>query len=410
MQKQTKDKARQMKRAANGSGTFRWHGNRLEYRVSFTGPDGEKRRKSFSGGNEEECYAKAEAFFMDFEKNMALEANKLGRSSSRTGDGSRTRRAKITMPDLLRHKYELDYKMNYVAEQGYARNMANLKILESSSLGKKDIEKITVEDIERYLMYIVRYSNSVIEKLFLQLRMAYKEAVRLELVSRNLIEYHGIKKPKSSKADRKVRGLTREEQAKLVATLAEYNPVHYTTLEFKKQILIALYTGMRIGEINALSPEDIDFEKNVIHVHKTVSVGVDERLFISDSPKTAAGNRDIPINELVRPVLKEAIEEMKPNRKGLLFYDRYRKTIISTNRTSGYFNRVCEKAGIDASGAHVLRHTFATRCIEAGVKPIVLKTWLGHTDIHVTLDTYADVFDGMNTESMSQYEAYMGVK
>ena len=56
---------------------------------------------------------------------------------------------------------------------------------------------------------------------------------------------------------------------------------------------------------------------------------------------------------------------------------------------------------------HALRHTFATRCIEAGIPAVVLKKWLGHTNIHVTLDTYADVFSRMNFDSMVKFDTLM---
>ena len=53
-------------------------------------------------------------------------------------------------------------------------------------------------------------------------------------------------------------------------------------------------------------------------------------------------------------------------------------------------------------GQHSLRHTFATRCIEAGGQPVVLKNWLGHTNIHITLDTYADIYGSLNSASLDQ--------
>ena len=59
------------------------------------------------------------------------------------------------------------------------------------------------------------------------------------------------------------------------------------------------------------------------------------------------------------------------------------------------------------TGQHALRHTFATRCIEAGVSPLVLKNWLGHTNIHITLDTYADVFARMNAGVVSLLEQHI---
>ena len=59
-------------------------------------------------------------------------------------------------------------------------------------------------------------------------------------------------------------------------------------------------------------------------------------------------------------------------------------------------------------GQHALRHTFATRCIEANIPPVVIKEWMGHKDIHITLDTYADVFKKMNFSAMDKLENYIG--
>ena len=81
--------------------------------------------------------------------------------------------------------------------------------------------------------------------------------------------------------------------------------------------------------------------------------------------------------------------------------------MISTAQVNLFYQRTCEKLGIHSAGQHCLRHTFATRCIEAGVEPIVLKNWMGHTNIHVTLDTYADVFASMHNSSMATFGDYM---
>lgn len=91
---------------------------------------------------------------------------------------------------------------------------------------------------------------------------------------------HNIRRPKSNKATKKVRGLTEAEQQAFVRTLTDY-PIPSHGQNYKNQLLIELYTGMRMGEINALSPKDIDFENNIIHVHKTISTGIGNRCFIS---------------------------------------------------------------------------------------------------------------------------------
>ena len=92
---------------------------------------------------------------------------------------------------------------------------------------------------------------------------------------------------------------------------------------------------------------------------------------------------------------------------GLIFYDSKKDVIISTKRVTGVFNTVCKRAGLKGFSQHCMRHTFATRCIEAGIEPVVLKGWLGHTDIRTTLDTYTDVFDRMELDSIKCFDEYL---
>ena len=371
-----------------GSGSFRKRGSKYEYRVSYSDNNGITRSKSFSGRTQRECYKRAEDFFIE------LERQKLG-----TDKGN-------TISAILRTKYQADFEMNFIAEQGYNRNLEFLRILEDSPVSHIPIYDVTVDDLESYMKSIINYSNSVIEKLHLQIKQAFKEGVRRGFITDNIMEIHEIRRPKSNKPTKKVRGLTEEEQKLFTEALENY-PIPKHGQNYKRQLLIELYTGMRMGEINALAPEDIDFNRSLIHVHKTVSTGLNNRSFISDTTKTDAGNRYVPINNLVKSILEESVGDMKSNPEGLIFYNHRRGSIINTSQVNSYFNRVAEKAGIDITGQHSLRHTFATRCIEAGITPVVLKTWLGHTDIHVTLDTYSDVFDRLNHKSISQFEGYM---
>lgn len=371
-----------------GSGSFRKRGSKYEYRVSYSDNNGITRSKSFSGRTQRECYKRAEDFFIE------LERQKLG-----TDKGN-------TISSILRTKYQADFEMNFIAEQGYNRNLEFLRILEDSPVSQIPIYDVTVDDLERYMKSIINYSNSVIEKLHLQIKQAFKEGVRRGFITDNIMEIHEIRRPKSNKPTKKVRGLTEEEQKLFTEALENY-PIPKHGQHYKRQLLIELYTGMRMGEINALAPEDIDFNRSLIHVHKTVSTGLNNRSFISDTTKTDAGNRYVPINNLVKSILEESVGDMKSNPEGLIFYNHRRGSIINTSQVNSYFNRVAEKAGIDITGQHSLRHTFATRCIEAGITPVVLKTWLGHTNIHVTLDTYSDVFDRLNHKSISQFEGYM---
>lgn len=372
----------------NGSGTFRIVNGKYNYRFFYIDEFGEKKRKSFSGVTKDECLQRAEEFLEKQEK----------RAAAVDPD--------ITIPELLRRKYEEDYAMNFVGEQGYARNLGGVALLERSGFGKMPIVDITEMQIKAFLRSMTKYSDSVIKKTYQQLTAAFKVAVEKGVVERNPMDASDIRRPKSSKKPKDVRGLTQEEQARFLEALRDFK-VPRNRNEYKLQLLIELYSGMRMGEINALKPENIDFENGLIHVRSTVSRGLEYRVFIKECAKTDAGVRDIPINKALEPVLQEAMERKRRNPLGLVFYDHLKNDLITTSQVNCFFHRICKKAGISVRGQHALRHTFATRCIEADVPPVVLKKWLGHKDIHMTLDIYADVFDSMHNSAMEKFEGHV---
>lgn len=361
-----------------------------EYRFYYIDVDNKKKRKSFGGYDQDELYMRADEFLRDIE-DMRRGVDKLA-----------------TIPQILRRRYELDYRTGYIQEPTYYRSIASLKRIEESLIGRKPIAKITLLEIQDFLGTLRTYSNSVIRKIYSQLVLAYSEAIIADIVTKNPMLSRQIRYPKSAIPDKRIPALTIEEQKALVETLAKHKR-QGTRNEYSKQILIELYTGMRMGEINALRPEDIDFKKGVIHIRGTVSMGVGNRMYRRGHTKTDAGMRDIPMNNLVRPILEQAIAEMKWNKEGVIFYDYNKNSVITTTQVNSFYRRICEKADIEFHGQHSLRHTFATRCIEAGVKPVVLKNWLGHTNIHITLDTYADVYGSLNSASIETLEKYLGV-
>lgn len=236
--------------------------------------------------------------------------------------------------------------------------------------------------------------------------MAFEIAIEKYLIDRNFMLSKDMKCPKSDKADKKVRGFEEDEQARFIEMLSSIK-VPRGRNNYSKQLLIELLTGTRMGKINALKLEHLDFDKKIIRIRNTVSKGKDYRTFIKDGTKTYKSMRDIPMSKMVEPILREAVEEMKRNPYGLIFYDHIKRQIITNSQVNCFFKRICAKCEIEENGQHALRHSFATRCIEAGVPPVVIKNWLGHKDIHITLDTYADVFDRMRFSAVSKLEEYI---
>ena len=114
--------------------------------------------------------------------------------------------------------------MNYVGEAGYGRNIKNLSILENSDIGDVPIDELSKADITCYLNGLTHYSNSMITKFYRQVRLAFEIADEKGIIDHNFMNSRDMKCPKSDKQDKKVRGLTPEEQKTLVDYLETNAP------------------------------------------------------------------------------------------------------------------------------------------------------------------------------------------
>ncbi len=192
-----------------------------------------------------------------------------------------------------------------------------------------------------------------------------------------------ISKPSSRKKDLKI--LTLQEQSQLEQYILQ------DLDERKLGVLLSLYTGMRIGEVCGLRWSDIDFDKKVIHIHHSVerihnitakTGDPKTRLELCDV-KTLSSNRVIPIPSNIYNLLRR---EQQSSDKFVIRGNLYDYT---DPRTFQYnFHRYLRACGIRNVNYHVVRHTFATRCVEAGMDIKTLSEILGHSSVNITLNTY----------------------
>lgn len=155
-------------------------------------------------------------------------------------------------------------------------------------------------------------------------------------------------------------------------------------------IFICLSTGIRIGEICALTWEDIDTENGIIHIRKTI-----QRIYIRendirhtelmiDTPKTATSIRDIPMTKNLLSVLKPLRKVVNEN-----FFVLTNDITPTEPRTyRNYYKKLLVKLHIPPIKFHGLRHSFATRCIESHCDYKTVSVILGHSNISTTLDLY----------------------
>ncbi len=151
-------------------------------------------------------------------------------------------------------------------------------------------------------------------------------------------------------------------------------------------IVLCLYTGLRIGELLALTWEDIDFGKGLLFVSKTCHDGNDgeKHIRITDSPKTVNSRRVIPLPKQILPLLKgikrrSQCEYIIADGDKPVFVRSYQRT----------FELLLKKLNISHKGFHSLRHTFATRALECGMDVKTLSELLGHKNATITLNRYA---------------------
>lgn len=166
----------------------------------------------------------------------------------------------------------------------------------------------------------------------------------------------------------------------------------------------ALQTGLRVSELNGLKWSDIDWDKKNIHVQRSLVYDSKIKGWTTESLKTQNSFRTIPLTKEAINVLHLQEQKNKSNKlvklelKDFIFLGK-KGSPLNTSNLDAVLKTICYESGLRKISMHILRHTFATRCIEAGMKPKTLQTILGHSTIAVTMNFYVDT-----TEEQSEKE------
>ncbi|WP_314851580.1 tyrosine-type recombinase/integrase [uncultured Solobacterium sp.] len=255
-------------------------------------------------------------------------------------------------------------------------------------LGKKKIGSIKESDIQDYILYLyekgridkkggltVKTIRDIVLVMRLALLYAYKEKA-ISLLNWDLIEY-----PKDIQANRVI-SLSKDEEQELIQCI-------YLYLNRKTAgILIALMTGLRIGELCGLQMKDISLSDNVITVNRTVQRIYDKKKGSSyinvGPPKTLSSARTVPIPSLLGNIIKRFYTD-NPNH-----YFLTGKTKPTEPRTyRQYFARFLKRNNLKSVKFHEIRHTFAIRAIEIPEFDIKsLSEIMGHKNVSFTLNVY----------------------
>lgn len=285
-------------------------------------------------------------------------------------------------------------------------------------LGNFYLQKVTQTHIREILKKLKKrgYQFETLNKVRLILLDMFNVAMNDEMVKRNPAKGITIK----CDEEKEIRVLSLDDQI-------EFFDCCKGTF-YDNFYIVAIQTGMRIGELAALRWSDIDWDKKVINITRTLvyqKYDEDEKkIFHFEMPKTKSSIRSIPINKKCEIALKKQYIQKKiiamkapltkqPEKefRDLLFTTKY-NTPLNSQIMADAISRIVKEMNLmrvpidelETFSCHCFRHTFATRCFEAGIKPKTVQAYLGHATLQMTMDLYTSVLPKHMTDEMGKLD------
>lgn len=258
-----------------------------------------------------------------------------------------------------------------------------------------DFSKIHIRDLNEEMLY------SFIKETIVEQSLTAKAYSGLRIILKGILKYAKRKKYttisastffedldigknsfKKVKKDPKTERFTDEEVRKIMHYISE-NPTIRNLA-----IMVCFQTGMRVGELAALKPEDINYQTKTIHIQRTEITYKDENgksaVEVSDYPKTDESDRYI----LVLDSCVETIRRVRlMNMKGVYLFEENKKR-IRTNGLRRALYRICDNVGIPRRPPHSIRRTYASTLLDNNTDECLVQNQMGHTDIATTRKFY----------------------
>ena len=242
--------------------------------------------------------------------------------------------------------------------------------------GNKEVEKIDSYQLQAYLNTKKDRAISTQRKTYRMLDMFFKHFYQYEPFKNPMFPL-SVPKAKVKRAKRPV--LNNEEMELLTNELSKPLEIGVGGYAHGDMLITIMWTGLRYGEACALTVNDIDFEKGVIHVTKQYNSG------ITKNPKYDS-IRDIPIRGCLDKTLLKAMKNKKPNM--LLFSNEYNEHLSESNIRVNLKNALSRCDLNTSITIHDLRHTAISRFVRDKFDVHKVSQWAGHKDISTTLNIY----------------------
>jgi len=388
--------------------------DRWEGQFSYVDPEtGKTKRKMITGKGQTEVSKKGKAFLKSIEDGLLPDADKL------------------TVWSWI-ERWLADYIKPNVRVRSYEKYESTLKCYIKPKLGNVIITKLKSPDIQSVLNELLTtggrkgtgISTSTVRMTRRYLTMAFDKAVKVGVLAKNVVKE--TDQPRLIKEE--IHPLTAEQADQLLVVAKEGEYIYYGVKQKQKPgndskyllevariaVMVALNTGMRLGEVFGLKWEDIEFKGCAINVRRSLAATSTQGV-IFEEPKTKGSRRRIPVTEKLIKALERYKKEQEwlvnllgdkySNEGTLVFANSSGKPMNPAHFTSRYFKRMVKQTGLDDSFTfHDLRHTHATLLLKQGINIKVISERLGHSTITMTLDTYSHVMPDMQETAVKALE------
>ena len=266
--------------------------------------------------------------------------------------------------------------------------------------GKIDLANINNELVQKYIL--VKKEN--LSNVTINLHITLLKTIMNQALENEIIQVNKIYKTKKLRVNSKeVKAFSINDQKKIENYCLNSKEYYYSV-----GILLCLYTGLRIGELVALTWDDVNFKTKELYINKTITRVRKNKEWIDMiiEPKTKKSIRKIPLGNEIIILLKEL--KKKKISKYIVSNKTGDRALIRTYQY--FFTRIQKLLNIkEVLNFHALRHTFATRAIESGMDIKTLSEILGHSNTSITINRYVHSLDETKKKAMNKLSKMISI-
>ena len=290
---------------------------------------------------------------------------------------------------------------------------STLKIIESTfnshilpAIGSYNVDSLTLATCQRAVNKWYKARPASYKNALAYASAVVDYAIKLELTQANNLKL--VNKPKTKRKRSNRNYLDPSE-------LKEFLEISKKSLEQYTAFRLLAYSGMRIGEMLALTWDDINFTDNTINIYKTVSR--DKNGLSIQTPKTESSKRLLNMDiETMRVLHRWKVSQasyllkcgINANQAGQLVFSNRDNSIMETSNVRNWCDRIVKAGNLPRITLHGFRHTHATLLLSAGASIKEVQTRLGHSKVQTTLDIYTHLTKQDQKETINKLVRFLG--